>query len=704
MTTTTKRLAFFGFLLFINTLFQSSANATYYSYYNYSSHIYHHSYSNYNYYWWYDNYYADLRPVARSDRFHGLVGEPFRQNVKKNDYQGDAPAYTRVVAGSLPPGLALRYNGTIVGTPTKTGTYYIKYKLRDQDGDASYNLVKIVIKNPNLLPEAVDDDYNGEIGEQFSQNIIQDNDTEGDGPATAELTGGELPPGISLNADGTLSGTPEVSGIYVAHYTITDANGDTSSASVTITVQEPISYCPQPALSDELHGGSHSHALWIPEISRNLQFEGTPEANRILPNGDMVIVGSVVDGDLAFDIELNYSGYTDQSDSPKLELKSSAYSENGGPIDPSTWEFYSDFSATLVGTSGDWAGVTLTAVLRGPMTQFGIGANGKNGNFGLANWFTATIESATYGVPDGFSIGQTLVGDVNIDLPSECPRQIVKTQCSVSAFGDGFNNFAGAHSIVIFDSPSRRFSFEPAGNVDVYDNGDVTITGMAIDNNTGSKINVVLEYTDSTDVNATPKLELIPSAYVDQGGPVDPSTWSYFDSFSGTFTGEAGDADYDGVVFTVTARGSVPQIGDGANGKNITFGLSNWFELVVTEAPQSSIFTVGDVFQGDVNIDIKDDCVVTSDPIEAIDDNYVLELGQTLTVNILDNDSLGVPNTTLSFLPEDVPDGFALSGDGTLTGLSLFTGVFRFPYTITDANGNSATAFVTITIEAGEPD
>ncbi len=650
----------------------------------------------------------DLRPVARADNYQGLVGEFFQRNVKHNDYQGDAPAYTRIVAGQLPPGIHLRYDGLIVGTPTKAGTYYIKYKLRDKDGDASYSIVTIVIKEPNLLPEAVDDEFHGDIGIAFSENVI-DNDTPGDGPATAEQIDGELPPGLSISADGSLSGVPTASGVFVADYKITDSNGDTSNASITITIKETISYCPQPALSDELHGGSDSHAIWIPEISKNLQFLSQPNTSRVLPNGDLTIFGTVADGDIQFDVTLNYSGYTDYSDSPKLELKNSAYKENGGPIDPSTWEFYSHFSATFIGTNGIWDGVKLTAELRGPLAQLGLGANGKNGNHGLANWFNATIKSATGTLPDGFSIDQTLAGDVNIDLPDECPRKIVKTQCSVTAVPDEFGQSSGnGHSVVIVDTPSRRLSFDPAGQVDIYDNGDISISGTVVDNNDGSKLEVTLNYTQATDVNANPKLELIPAAYADQGGPVDPSTWNYFADFSGVLAGPTGDPTYDGVVFNATLRDSIPQIGEGANGKNIGFGLSNWFDLIVVDAPASSTFAVGDTFTGDVNIGIKDNCdVIVDNPVDAINDSYTLNMGQLLEANILDNDVLGDPSITLTFDPESVPEGFALSIDedtGAISGSSFEPGTYVFSYTITDADGDTDTATVTIVILNNTPD
>ena len=57
----------------------------------------------------------------------------------------------------------------------------------------------------------------------------------------------------------------------------------------------------------------------------------------------------------------------------------------------------------------------------------------------------------------------------------------------------------------------------------------------------------------------------------------------------------------------MTIRGELPQLGFGANNKNINFGLNNWFDVTVVEALESDPrFSIGDTFIGDVNIDIND--------------------------------------------------------------------------------------------------
>ena len=641
----------------------------------------------------------DRRPIARADVYTGEVGSSFSQNViTENDYQGDAPATASIVSGQLPNGLTLSSNGSLTGIPTESGVFTVVYKIRDRDGDTSKCTITITIEDPNLLPIAVDDNYQGEVGVPFLQNVIDENDTQGDGIATAVLDSGELPPGVTLESDGTLSGTPTATGTFTSQYTITDENGDQSCATITIVITEMISYCPQAADSDDLGGGGADHAIWIPGISRDLRFVGAPMANRTLPTGDMQVTGTVSDGNLSFDVIINYSDFQDSSSDPKLELPASAYVANGGVIDPSTWDFYQSMDATLVGTEGSFTGVTLSAELRGPLAQIGVGANGKNANFGLSNWFEVTIESATNGVPSGYSLGQSFNGDVNIDLPDECPREIVATMCAVKADGDAYAQFSSNHAIVIFGLPGgAEFIFDPAGQVDIYDNGDLTVTGSAT--NSSNTLDVSLEYTDFTEVNPDPKLELIASAYVDQGGPVDPSTWTYHQSLSGTLTGNSGDMN--GVVISASLRGSLPQLGNGANGKNVEYGMSNWFDFEVLSAPAGAPVSVGDTFRGDLNADFKDNCDENLLPL-AVDDRYGLFAGQTgFTANILDNDDQGdAPATIVSLNQRFLPPNMSVDENGVLSGIPRVGGVFTIPYTIEDANGDQSTATITIVVES----
>jgi len=116
------------------------------------------------------------------------------------------------------------------------------------DSDVSYNSGANAVSQVtvfkdggggNFLPNAVNDSYTTTVDVSVSGNVL-DNDDEGDAPATVtsydstSVQGGS----ISVLADGDFSYTPPAGyqGGDTFGYTITDSNGDTDSATVSITI------------------------------------------------------------------------------------------------------------------------------------------------------------------------------------------------------------------------------------------------------------------------------------------------------------------------------------------------------------------------------------------------------------------------------------------------------------------------------------
>lgn len=92
---------------------------------------------------------------------------------------------------------------------------------------------------PDLEPEAADDEYVREINTGLDENILV-NDTAGNGPLLVRFVSGTIAPGLTLNAGGDLEGTVTQAGEYVFEYEISDYDGDTSTAFVTVTVESDL--------------------------------------------------------------------------------------------------------------------------------------------------------------------------------------------------------------------------------------------------------------------------------------------------------------------------------------------------------------------------------------------------------------------------------------------------------------------------------
>lgn len=152
--------------------------------------------------------------------------------------------------------------------------------------------------------------------------------------------------------------------------------------------------------------------------------ESSRPALTVNDDGTATITGRASEGSVVFDADVTITGYTTTapSGSPKLELKSTCYTSNGGTIDPSTWVYYTGVEGTLTGAPDSvYAGAVLSLVRRGPAVQIGDGANGKNTNDGLSFWFDWTVEV------QGATPLSNGVGDFNIDINDvidnpACPR------------------------------------------------------------------------------------------------------------------------------------------------------------------------------------------------------------------------------------------------------------------------------------------
>ncbi|MEA2166132.1 MAG: hypothetical protein QOK37_4259 [Thermoanaerobaculia bacterium] len=186
----------------------------------------------------------------------GVAGSPFSQTFTQSGGIG-ATTFT-LASGTLPSGLTLAANGTLSGTPTVVGTFPITVTATDANGCSgtgpTYNLV-ISCQTITVTPPAVN---SGVAGSPFSQTFTQSGAI---GTANFAVTAGTLPSGLSLAANGVLSGTPLQTGTFTITVTVTDSNGCTGSANYTLTITCQTITVTNPAVSSGTAGAAFSQTF-----------------------------------------------------------------------------------------------------------------------------------------------------------------------------------------------------------------------------------------------------------------------------------------------------------------------------------------------------------------------------------------------------------------------------------------------------------
>ncbi len=146
---------------------------------------------------------------------------------------GGQPPYTfSIVAGALPQGLSFGANGTISGTPTASGDFPFTVRVTDASGALTQSIFQLTVSTSSLtlISTAL---QNGQVNQPYSGNLSA---TGGTAPYSYSVTGGALPQGLVLGANGLVSGTPTLAGSYQVTFRVQDAAGNSAQSTITIVI------------------------------------------------------------------------------------------------------------------------------------------------------------------------------------------------------------------------------------------------------------------------------------------------------------------------------------------------------------------------------------------------------------------------------------------------------------------------------------
>ena len=123
---------------------------------------------------------------------------------------------------------------SVSGAPTAAGIFPASITLCNASGGCLTVPVTITINVPGAAALAASyANASGQVGAAFSAAPA----VQSGGPVQeASLLTGSLPPGLTLNADGSITGTPATSGEFSLAVKLANASGGTTDASLMITI------------------------------------------------------------------------------------------------------------------------------------------------------------------------------------------------------------------------------------------------------------------------------------------------------------------------------------------------------------------------------------------------------------------------------------------------------------------------------------
>src|SRR5262245_13317159 len=183
------------------------------------------------------------------------VGTPFQVTLSVSGTLGTAT--WSVTSGTLPGGIALDgVSGVIAGTPTTWGTTTAVVTVQDSWGtNRTDSKTFMVTVAPTPIAVATTSLGNGLYGSSYVAALRA---SGGTGAVTWSVDGG-LPPGVTLDPNGTMSGTPTSVGTFTFTVTAQDANWPSSRATqaLSLTIDAPIFSITMPPSPDATVGRAY---------------------------------------------------------------------------------------------------------------------------------------------------------------------------------------------------------------------------------------------------------------------------------------------------------------------------------------------------------------------------------------------------------------------------------------------------------------
>ncbi|WP_459926553.1 SdrD B-like domain-containing protein [Flavobacterium covae] len=656
---------------------------------------------------------------------------------------GTAAGQVSLTGVNVPAGLTLNADGTItIGATTPSGTYQVEYQICENGANpVNCDKANAIVEVKNTI-DAIDDAKVTVTSGSNTPNITLNDKLNGSNVAIGtaagqvSLTGVNVPAGLTLNADGTITiGATTPSGTYQVEYQICE-NGanpvNCDKANAIVEVKNIIDAIDDAKVT--VTSGSNT-----PNITLNDKLNGSnvtigTAAGQVSLTGVNVPAGLTLNADGTITI-----GATTPSGTYQVEYQ---ICENGAnPVNCDKANAIVEVKNTI--DAIDDAKVTVTSGSNTPNVTLNDKLNGSNVTIGTA---AGQVSLTGVNVPAGL----TLNADGTITIGATTPSGTYQVEYQICENGANPVNCDKANAIV-----------EVKNTIDAIDDAKVTVTSGSNTpnitlndklNGSNVAIGTAAGQVSLTGVNVPAGLTLNADGTITIGATTPSGTYQveYQICENGATPVNCDKAiaivevkntidAIDDAKVTVTSGSNTPNVtlNDKLNGSNVAIGTAaGQVSLTGVNVPAGltlnadGTITIGattpsGTYQVEyqicenganpVNCDKANAIVEVKNTIDAIDDAKVTVTSGSNTPNITLNDKLNGSNVAIgtaagqvSLTGVNVPAGLTLNADGTITiGATTPSGTYQVEYQIcengaTPVNCDKAIAIVEVknTIDA----
>ena len=146
---------------------------------------------------------------------------------------GTAPFAYTLTSGTLPSSVTLTSAGILSGTPGAAGTFSIVVRVVDRGNLAATKAFTLLVRPPLSITTV--DLPGGNVGTGYTAQLAADG---GFPPYAFQVPTGPLPPNLTLDAGGNITGTPATAGSFTIGVRVTDARNFTATRDFTIVITQ----------------------------------------------------------------------------------------------------------------------------------------------------------------------------------------------------------------------------------------------------------------------------------------------------------------------------------------------------------------------------------------------------------------------------------------------------------------------------------